>query len=174
MERYQSEKNPLMVAHIEAMETTRQSLVAIKAEQEAINLQLESLKEERAKVQASLRELDEEMEESLKKSLTEANETFKQSVSEINRKIMNTEKAHAKLKKRNEEELSQSLAQEEKLEQLELRKEQSRQFVDVHNSRVQEHTTREIQRIISEHGLDDPTIELSEGENNLIRIHIEE
>ena len=37
-----------------------------------------------------------------------------------------------------------------------------------------EHTTLEIQRIMSEHGMDNPAIELSEDENNRIRIHIEE
>jgi hypothetical protein len=66
------------------------------------------------------------------------------------------------------------MEQKETLEQLELRMEQANQLDDVHRSRVREHTTREIQRIMSEHGLDDPTIELSEGENNQIRIHIEE
>ncbi len=61
-----------------------------------------------------------------------------------------------------------------KIGELELRKEQASEFGDVHRARIKEHTTREVERIMAEHGLENPVIQLSEDENNRIRIHIEE
>ena len=42
------------------------------------------------------------------------------------------------------------------------------------NQRTKEHITNEVQRILTEHGMDNPDIEISEDNDNQIRIRIEE
>ena len=167
-------KDPIMLAHKKSMEATNQSIIALKAESQAIHRQVELMEKERSEAQEALQQIDDSMEKASNNVANEAKAAFKQSVKELNQKISTKEKARVELKTRSEEQRRVEMEQEETLERLELRMEQSNQLVDVHRSRVREHTTQEIQRIMSGHGLDNPTIELSEGENNQIRIHIEE
>ena len=104
----------------------------------------------------------------------EANQAFKESIKGLNKKIAAREKAKLSLKQQNEAYLLEQQSQHDELKRLELRQSQSKELVDVHRARIKEHTTREVERIMSEHGLENPVIQLSEGENNRIRIHIEE
>lgn len=167
-------KDPLMIAHKEHMEAARQSLASIKAEEQAINQQLQAMEKERIESELSIKGLEETTDEVLKSTLLEANQSFERNVKELNQKIASKEQAIASLRQKNEEKLKEEHTLKLEMERLEKRQEQSKELIDVHRSRIKEHTSREIERIIAETGIENPSIELSEGENNIIRIHIEE
>jgi hypothetical protein len=167
-------KDSTMQGHLEAMEQTKQSLAALKAENEAIGQQLALMEEERQRAETSIQEVEDSMDAALKASVTAANQAFKESIKALNKEMATKEKAQQALKLKNEERLLEQLGQQARLEELELRKEQASEFGDVHRARIKEHTTREVERIMAEHGLENPVIQLSEDENNRIRIHIEE
>ena len=114
------------------------------------------------------------MDEELQASIKESNQAFKESIKQLNKKIAAKEKAKLSLKEQNEAFLIEQQSQHEEQKRLELRQSQAKELGDVHRARIKEHTTREVERIMSEHGLENPVIQLSEGENNRIRIHIEE
>ena len=167
-------KDPLMIAHKESMEATKQAMKAIDAEQVVINEQLKLMEVEREKAKSSIKEQNKAIDDDLKASIAEANEMFNNTVKELTDKIRQKEKAKANLAQKHEEMQKIDTEQQAQMEQLELRREQSKQLVDVHKARVKHHVEGEIKRILSGHGLDNPNIELSEDENNRIRIHIEE
>ena len=167
-------KDSTMKAHLEAMEQTKQSLAALKAENEAIEQQLALMEEERQRAETSIQDVEDSMDAALKASVTAANQAFKESIKALNKEIATKEKAQEALKQQNEERLLEQVGQQARLEELELRKDQASELGDVHRARIKEHTTREVERIMAEHGLENPVIQLSEDENNRIRIHIEE
>ena len=163
-----------MLAHKKSMENTQESINALNAEANAIQHQMELMENERREAREAIQTLDTSIDDALKTSIEEANEAFSQTIAELNQKITAKEQAHTDLHSIAEAQRKIELEQNEQLEVLEQRMAQSQDFVEIHRSRIREHTTLEIQRIMSEHGMDDPTIELSEGENNQIRLHIEE
>jgi hypothetical protein len=167
-------KDSIMLAHKKSMENTQESINAINAEANAIQHQMELMENERREAREAIQTLDTSIDDALKTSIEEANEAFSQTIAELNQKITAKEQAHTDLHSIAEAQRKIELEQNEQLEVLEQRMAQSQDFVKIHRSRIREHTTLEIQRIMSEHGMDDPTIELSEGENNQIRLHIEE
>ena len=167
-------KDAMMKAHQEAMEQTTQSLSAIKAENEAISQQLAVMEQERKRAEESIQTIETSMDEELQASIKESNQAFKESIKQLNKKIAAKEKAKLSLKEQNEAFLIEQQSQHEEQKRLELRQSQAKELGDVHRARIKEHTTREVERIMSEHGLENPVIQLSEGENNRIRIHIEE
>ena len=167
-------KDAMMKAHQEAMEQTTQSLSAIKAENEAISQQLAIMEQERKRAEESIQTIETSMDEELQASIKESNQAFKESIKQLNKKIAAKEKAKLSLKEQNEAFLIEQQSQYEEQKRLELRQSQAKELGDVHRARIKEHTTREVERIMSEHGLENPVIQLSEGENNRIRIHIEE
>ena len=167
-------KDSIMLAHKKSMEQTQESINALNAEANAIQQQMELMEKERNQARESIQAMEISIDDALKTSIEKANEAFNQTITELNQKIAAKEQAqtdiHAKTKAQRQIEAEQS----EELEVLEQRMAQSQDFVDMHRGRVREHTTLEIQRIMSEHGMDNPAIELSEDENNRIRVHIEE
>ena len=167
-------KDSIMMAHKKSMEQTQESINALNAEANAIQQQMELMEKERNQAKESIQAMETSRDDALKTSIEEANEAFNQTIEELNQKIAAKERAqtdlHAKAKVQRQIEAEQS----EELEVLEQRMAQSQDFVDMHRGRVRERATLEIQRIMSEHGMDNPTIELSEGENNRIRLHLEE
>jgi len=167
-------KDSTMKAHQEAMEQTKQSLAALKAENEAIDQQLALMGEERQRAEASIQAIEDSMDEALKASVNAANQAFKESIKALNKEIATKEKAQEALKQQNEDRLLEHLALQARSEELELRKNQASEFNDVHRERVKDHVAQEVQRMMAEHGLENPVIQLSEDENNRIRIHIEE
>ena len=167
-------KDSIMLAHKKSMENTQESINALNAEANAIQHQMELMENERREAREAIQTLDTSIDDALKTSIEEANEAFSQTIAELNQKITAKEQAHTDLHSIAEAQRKIELEQNEQLEVLEQRMAQSQDFVEIHRSRIREHTTLEIQRIMSEHGMDDPTIELSEGENNQIRLHIEE
>lgn len=167
-------KDPVMMAHQKAMEKTKQSIAALRAEQEAIQRELALMEEERNVAKRAIQSVDEEMDLAMKASIKEANAKLEASVQELKKNIAAREKAHASLQERNKKQLEEQNMQKERMEELEHRQSQSKKMIEVHDARTKEHVNIQIQRMLSEHGLEDPTIEISEGENNQIRIHIEE
>ena len=167
-------KDSIMLAHKKSMENTQESINALNAEANAIQHQMELMENERREAREAIQTVDTSIDDALKTSIEEANKAFSQTISELNQKITAKEQAHTALHSIAEAQRKIELEQNEQLEVLEQRMAQSQDFVEIHRSRIREHTTLEIQRIMSEHGMDDPTIELSEGENNQIRLHIEE
>ena len=110
----------------------------------------------------------------LQQNITEAQNLLAESLLEIENTIhMNEHKSLAMLSERKQQDAIQA-EQKEKLETLRLRKAQSKEFLQVHNQRTKEHITNEVQRILTEHGMDNPDIEISEDNDNQIRIRIEE
>lgn len=167
-------KDSIMLAHKKSMEQTQESINALNAETNAIQQQMGLMENERREARESIQALETSVDDALNTSVKEANEAFTQTISELNQKIAAKEQARTDLQARSEAQRKIELEQNEQLEVLEQRMAQSQDFVELHRDRVRERTTLEIQRIMSEHGMNDPTIELSEGENNQIRLHIEE
>lgn len=167
-------KDALMSSHQESMEKSNQALLAIVAQKQAIEDEIQSLKTERNRAKGQMQTLNEETDQSTTAALKEAKATFEKTVQELQHNIQLKEAAKAALAEQETKATSEHKEHLKIMKRLEERQGQSKEIIDVHGSRVKEHTTQEIKRMMSEHGMVNPTIELSELENNRIRIHIEE
>ena len=167
-------KDSIMLAHKKSMEKTQESINALNSEADAIQQQMELMENERREASEAIQTFEQSVDDALKASIEEANDAFNQTIAELTQKITAKEQAKTELHAKTVAQRQIEAEQSEELEVLEQRMAQSQDFVDMHRGRVREHTTLEIQRIMSEHGMDNPAIELSEDENNRIRIHIEE
>ena len=167
-------KDSIMLAHKKSMEQTQESINALNSEAEAIHQQMELMENDRREASEAIQTFEQSVDDAMKASIEEANEAFNQTIAELTQKIAAKEQAKTDLHAKTVAQRQIEAEQNEQLEILEQRMTESQNLVAVHRSRVQERTSLEIQRIMSEHGIENPTIELSEDPNNRIRIHIEE
>ena len=61
-----------------------------------------------------------------------------------------------------------------KMEHLEQRKTQSLEYLGTHNLRIRERTDAEIKRIVEQHGIENPNINIDTNESGQIRIVIDQ
>ena len=167
-------KDSIMMAHKKSMEQTQESINALNSKSNAIQEQMELMENERREAEEAIQTLETSNDEALKTSIEEANEVFNQTIAELNQKIAAKDKAKKDLHAKAAAQRKIEIEQNEQLEILEQRMTESQNLISVHRNRIQERTSQEIQRIMTEHGIENPTIELSEDQNNRIRIHIEE
>ena len=166
--------DPLMISHNQAMEHTKQSIARLEAESKIMEMQINALQEQRLDLQNQLENATLEEGEELNQHLLHAQNLLKESLSEIANTISEKEEKSKTLLTERREQDSIQEQQGTQMETLELRKNQSKQFLDVHQSRVKSHTNDEVQRILSQHGLESSSVEISEDDENQIRIRIEE
>ena len=93
----------VMMAHQKAMEKTKQSIAALRAEQEAIQRELALMEEERNVAKRAIQSVDEEM-DPMKAGIKEANAKLEASVQELKKNIAAKEKL-ASLQERNKKQL---------------------------------------------------------------------
>jgi hypothetical protein len=166
--------DPIMIAHNQAMEETYQSIAKLDAESKLIQLHIEALEKQRDEIREQQKAHEQIQQNELQQNITEAQNLLAESLLEIENTIdMSEHKSLALQSERKQQDAIQA-EQKEKLKTLRLRKAQSKEFLQVHNLRTKEHITNEVQRILTEHGMDNPDIEISEDNDNQIRIRIEE
>ena len=158
--------DPIMIAHNQAMEETYQSIAKLDAESKLIQLHIEALEKQRDEIREQQKTHEQIQQKELQQNITEAQNLLAESLLEIENTIdMSEHKSLALLSERKQQDAIQA-GQKEKLETLRLRKAQSKEFLQVHNQRTKEHITNEVQRILTEHGMDNPDIEISEDNDN--------
>jgi hypothetical protein len=168
----------IMLEHQERLDAGKRQLKITEISNQNILKELDQLRiqeqESLDKLTASIEQSQHVEAEQTRLRLKEVRNTLDENLEELREKIQLSDKKLQNNDSKKLELIELQKVQITKMEHLEQRKTQSLEYLGTHNLRIRERTDAEIKRIVEQHGIENPNINIDTNESGQIRIVIDQ